>query len=49
MNYKNISKIVDSVKSLNDQEIEVFIQIAKDRGMVFDEDYLRLIIKDLRG
>lgn len=49
MDFKDIYRIFSDIKKMDDEDIELFVGLTKEKGLTFDADYLRFILKDIRN
>ena len=47
--YKSAYEIVESIKSLDNEGLEVFIQVGKEQGHINNEVEFRKIIEEIRS
>lgn len=43
-----VSQLVERMSKFTDEEVELFVKLAVEKGLTFDPDYLRFTLKDLR-
>lgn len=47
-----LNEVVDLYEKMSrfsDEEIEQYVNLAVEKGLTFDPDYLRFILKDIQG
>lgn len=47
--FKKAFQIIDALKSMDDEGIEVFIKVGKEQGHITNEDELRKVIKEIKS
>lgn len=49
MDFKETTEIIEKLKVMNDEELDVFVMIAEDKGLTSEPDELRRVIKNLKN